>query len=78
MIPELLSCFEKTLAYLLDQVQDLSDEEMILQPMGAPNHAAWTLGHIIFSCQAIAGEIGIEAWLPGDWESQFGYGSLPA
>jgi hypothetical protein len=78
VIPELVACFDRTLAYMRDQVVDLSDEEMVYQPMGFPNHAAWTLGHILYSCQAIAGEMGIEAWLPGDWESQFGYGSSPA
>ena len=78
MIPELVACFDRTLVYMRDQVADLSDEEMVLQPTGFPNHAAWTLGHIIHSCHAIAGEMGIEAWLPDDWEAQFGYGSSPA
>jgi uncharacterized damage-inducible protein DinB len=50
---------------------------MVRQPEGVPNHAAWTLGHVIHSCQAIAGELGMEGWLPSDWESSFGYGSSP-
>jgi hypothetical protein len=58
MITELVSCLDHTLTFLGQQVADLSDEEMLLQPSGAPNHAAWT-------------------WLPGDWESRFGYGSVP-
>lgn len=78
MIPELVSCFERTLAFLHDSVADLSDEELVLQPPGVPNHAAWTLGHVIHSCQAMAGELGVQPWLPDDWESRFGYGSLPA
>jgi uncharacterized damage-inducible protein DinB len=77
MVPELVGCFERTLAFMRDSVADLSDEDMVLQPPGVPNHAAWTLGHIIYSCQAMAGELGVEPWLPGDWESQFGYGSSP-
>ena len=77
MIPELVSCFERTVAFLQDSVADLADEDLVLQPPGVPNHAAWTLGHVIHSCQAMAGELGAEPWLPGDWESQFGYGSSP-
>jgi hypothetical protein len=50
---------------------------MMLQPAGAPNHAVWTLGHIIYSCQALAVELGAESWLPADWEAHFAYGSTP-
>ncbi len=78
MIPELVSCFERTVTFLHESVADLSDEDIVLQPPGVPNHAAWTLGHVIHSCQAMAGELGVHPWLPGDWESRFGYGSLPA
>lgn len=77
MITELVSCLDHTLTFLGQQVADLSDEEMLLQPSGAPNHAAWTIGHIIHSWQAMAIELGVEPWLPGDWESRFGYGSVP-
>lgn len=77
MIPELVSCFERTVAFLHESVADLSDEDIVLQPPDVPNHAAWTLGHVIHSCQAMAGELGVEPWLPRDWESQFGYGSSP-
>jgi len=77
MIGELVSCFDRSVAFMRDLVADLSDEEMILQPAGVPNHAVWTLGHVIHSCQAIAGELGVRPWLPDDWESHFGYGSSP-
>ena len=36
------------------------------------------LRHVIYSCQAMAGELSVEGWLPDDWESQYGYGSSPA
>lgn len=75
MIPELVNCFDRTLTFMREQVADLSDEEMVLQPAGVPNHAAWTLGHVIHSCEAIAGELGIKPWLADEWESLFGYGS---
>ena len=77
MIPELVSCFERTVVFMQELVADLADEDLVLQPPGVPNHAAWTLRHVIHSCQAMAGELGVEPWLPGDWESQFGYGSSP-
>jgi len=77
MVPELISCLDLTVAFLRNQTVDLEDEEMVLQPTGAVNHAVWTLGHIIYSFQAIAGELGVKPWLREDWESSFGYGSLP-
>lgn len=77
MVPELISSFDRSVAFMRDSVADLSDEEMVAQPPGVPNHAAWTIGHIIHSCQAIAGELGVAAWLAADWESRFGYGSSP-
>ena len=77
MIPELVRSFDRSLAYMRELVADLSDEDLILQPPGVPNHAAWTLGHVIHSCQAMAGELGVARWLPDDWEPRFGYGSTP-
>ena len=77
MIPELVGCLDRSLAFMRNLVADLSDDEMVLQPPGVPNHAVWTLGHVIHSCQAIAGELGVAPWLPNDWESRFGYGSSP-
>ena len=78
MIPELISCLDRTIAFLREQVADLADEEMILQPASIANHAVWTLGHVIYSFQAIAGELGVEPWLPEHWETGFGYGSSPS
>jgi hypothetical protein len=78
MVPELVACFDRSLIFIQELVADLTDEEMVLQPPGVPNHGAWTLCHIIFSCQQIARELGVEPWLPDDWESQFGYGSSPS
>ncbi len=77
MIPELVGSLDRSLAFLRGQVADLPDEEIALQPPGAPNHPAWTLGHVIHSWQAIAAELGVRPWLPGEWESCYGYGSLP-
>jgi len=77
MVPEIVACFERSVAFMQESVTDLSDEDLVLQPPGVPNHAAWTLGHVIHSCQAMAGELGVQPWLPTEWESRFGYGSSP-
>jgi hypothetical protein len=78
MIAELVKTFETTVKFIEQSVSDLAEEQMVEQPPGVPNHAQWTLGHIIFSCQGIAAELGAEPWLPDDWESAFGYGSTPS
>jgi uncharacterized damage-inducible protein DinB len=77
MIPELVHTFEATTEFLEHSVADLSESEMVEQPTGVPNHAAWTLGHVVHSFQGMAAELGAEPWLPPDWESEFGFGSTP-
>ncbi|UCF06552.1 MAG: DinB family protein [bacterium] len=78
MITELIHTFESTVKYVEQSVADLSEQQMVEQPSGVPNHGTWTLGHIIHSCQGVAAELGAENWLPDDWESVFGYGSTPS
>ena len=78
MIAEMVKTFETTLKFAQESVADLTEEQMVEQPSGVPNHAAWTLGHIIYSCQGLAAELSAEPWLPDDWESVFGYGSVPS
>jgi hypothetical protein len=77
MISELLNTFELTLKFIERSVADLSEQQMVEQPTGVPNHATWILGHVIYSFQGIAIELGTQRWLPNDWESIFGYGSTP-
>jgi hypothetical protein len=45
MIPEPVASFGRTLTFMQELVADFSDEEMVRQPEGVPNHAAWTPGH---------------------------------
>jgi len=78
MIDELVSTFETTVKFVEQSVADLSEEQMVEQPAGIPNNGTWTVGHITFSCQGIAAELGADPWLPDDWESVFGYGSTPS
>jgi hypothetical protein len=77
LIDILIRIFEATVQFIEQSVADLSDEEMVKQPAGVPNHPTWTLGHIIHSCQGMSTEFGAEPWLPDGWESTFGYGSRP-
>ena len=78
MTTELVHTLESTLKFVEQSVADLSECQMVEQPTGVPNHGTWTLGHIIYSCQGVAAELGVEPWLPEDWESTFGYGSTPS
>ena len=78
MITELVHTLESSLKFVELSVADLSEQEMIDQPTGVPNHGTWTVGHLIYSCQGIAAELGAEPWLPDHWESTFGYGSTPS
>jgi hypothetical protein len=78
MIDETLGSFENTLDFLRRLVADVPEESMTCQPFGATNHPAWTIGHVLYSFQLIAGEMGLEAWLPVAWEKQFGTGSVPS
>jgi hypothetical protein len=77
MITEILRSNKLVLDYLRRLVADVPDDWMTRQFGGVINHPAWVIGHIIYSCQAIGGEIGIAAWLPDDWPSKFGTGSVP-
>src|SRR4051794_11615278 len=78
MIAEVLNSFALNLDFLRKMVADVADERMTCQPKGVVNHPAWTIGHLVFSCQQIGEEIGVKAWLEGRWREQFGTGSKPS
>lgn len=77
MIPEITQSFGRSLDYLARLVADVDDGQMSAQPGGAVNHPAWVIGHLIYSCQAMCGELGVAPWLPEDWADRFGTGSRP-
>jgi hypothetical protein len=77
MKKEIIDVLKYNLNFIVQLVSDLSEQEMIKQPEGIPNHAVWTIGHIIHSCEGMAKELGSDKWLPDNWESLFGYGSNP-
>ena len=72
-----LHSFAYALDYLREQVADVRDEQMVAQPGGIVNHPAWTIGHLVHSCEEIGGVIGVAPWLPADWAKRFGTGSVP-
>ncbi|MCA9200109.1 MAG: DinB family protein, partial [Planctomycetales bacterium] len=78
MISEVLHSYHLHLQHLNRLVADLTSEQMVAQPNGVLNHPAWTLGHLIHSCEAIGGELGLQPWLPSEWHTLFGTGSVPA
>jgi len=77
MINELLNSYALTLADARAAVEELTEELMVRQFPGVPNHPAWTIGHLVYSAQAMGGELGLAPWLPPSWVALFGTGSIP-
>jgi len=77
MKDEILDSLRLLMRNLRELVGDLDDGQMVQQSAGVPNHPAWTVGHIAFSFQGIGEELGLEPWLPEDWEKRFGTGTTP-
>jgi hypothetical protein len=73
----ILHSFAYALDYLREQVADVGPGDALTQPGQIVNHPAWVIGHLTFTCQMLGGAIGLPAWLPGDWASRFGTGSVP-
>ena len=60
-------------------VADLTPEQMVLQPSGAVNHPAWTLGHLVMSANGLAMFLGLESDVPQGWhQSPFATGGIPS
>lgn len=53
-------------------VKDLSDEEWLRRPSATSNHAAWIVGHLVWSRKAIAARLGHEWSKP--WLNKFARG----
>jgi hypothetical protein len=77
MVAEVLNSYRLTLAYLCRLVDDVAEADMTRQPGGLANHPAWVIGHLVHSCEAIGGELGLPPWLPMGWAGKFGTGSEP-
>lgn len=72
-----LHSFAYCLEFLREQVADVSAADMVGQPNGVPNHPAWVIGHLTYSCELVGGVIGLAPWLPEGWGKRFGPGSVP-
>ena len=59
-------------------VADLTPEQMVLQPSGAVNHPAWSLGHLVLSANGLAMFLGLESDVPQDWHKTFATGGIPS
>ncbi len=78
MKSEILTGFGLNVEHLKQLLKDVPGDRMCEQPMpGVANHAAWTLGHLTFSLQAIAGELGVHPFLPSNYRELFAPGSKP-
>ncbi len=76
IIHEILNSFELNLREIRLLVADIDDTQIHAQPVRGMNHPGWQLGHIVFSLQAIGGEMGIPPWLDEQWLEHFGQGSV--
>ncbi|MGE0191239.1 MAG: DinB family protein [Planctomycetota bacterium] len=77
MRQEILNGFrleQRRLRLLLEGIDAAS---WTLQPAGVVNHAAWTVGHLAASMEAIGGELGLAPWLEPTWRTRHGEGSTP-
>jgi hypothetical protein len=72
-----LRSFEYSLAFLRDQVADVSAADLAAQPPGVPNHPLWTIGHLTFACEMLGGVVGLAPWLPEGFADRVGPGSVP-
>lgn len=72
-----LHSFAYGIAFLREQVGDVSAADMVALPAEVPNHPAWTIGHLAFICEAIGGVVGLSPWLPEGWAGRYGPGSVP-
>lgn len=75
MIEEIINNLELRMDDLARLINDLDDEQMVCCPVAGMNHAKWELGHIVYSFQAIGGEMGVSTWLSEEWCDLFGQGS---
>lgn len=74
----LLRIYAFNLNYITSLVKDISAEEMLLQPHGLPNHAAWNLGHLVNSANHAGKLLGLESTVPEYYPAKFGQGSIPS
>ena len=53
-IEPVVHCFAYCLDFLMEQVADVSEADMVAQPDGILNHPAWVIGHLAHTCEMLA------------------------
>lgn len=77
MKKNVLHAFAMNLGYAQMLAKDVTPEEMTQQPSGIPNHAAWTLGHMVLAADGAAKYMGQGSTIPENYGELFGKGSTP-
>lgn len=77
MREEILHAFQLEQRRLRSLLGHVDAASWTLQPAGVVNHAAWTVGHLAASMEAIGGELGLAPWLEPTWRTRHGEGSTP-
>ncbi|MCA9314191.1 MAG: DinB family protein [Planctomycetota bacterium] len=77
MRDEILNGFEIERRRLRAVLQGVPSSRWADQPGGLVHHAAWTVGHLAVSMEAIGGELGLAPWLDDAWRARHGQGSSP-
>ena len=67
-----LHSFAYAIDFLREQVADVAEPGMVIQPAGMVNHPAWTIGHLIFICEQLGSVVRLSNWLPGHSKGRFG------
>ncbi|MHC4406060.1 MAG: DinB family protein [Planctomycetota bacterium] len=75
MKDDVIRSFAMSLEHARHLLRGVEEGQMVLQPIEGMNHPAWIIGHLVYSFQAIGGEIGLAPWLPSDWQERFGTGT---
>lgn len=77
MIDETLNAFRMHLDHVRRMVADLPESRLTAQPGAQKDHAAWTLGHLAYSMQALGEELQMAPWFGPAWRTMFAPGSRP-
>lgn len=72
-----LHSFRYSVDFVVEQVADLSSDQMVMQPAGVVNHPAWTIGHLSQILELIGTVIGVEPTLENSWAHRYGPSTKP-
>lgn len=79
MISAVVHVYAINLGYTKKLVADLSDAQMIAQPVAGQtmNHATWVLGHLCMASNGAGVMLGLPPAVPEAWGALFGMKSTP-